>query len=958
MTDRWQEIEKLYHSALKHEPNGRVEFLKEACAGDEALRQEVESLLAQHVEAEDFIEEPALKVAAKGMAMDTSHSLLGQQLGPYKILSMLGSGGMGEVYRASDSRLGREVAIKVLPSEFSADADRIGRFRQEARAVGQLNHPNILAIYDVNTHEGSPYLVSELLEGETLRDRLRRKALSPQKALGYAVQMARGLAAAHEKGIVHRDLKPENLFITRTDGVKILDFGLAKLTQRKLDASQLTTATTNPVATEPGVVMGTVGYMSPEQVRGEVADHRSDIFAFGAILYEMLSGKRAFQGNSTVETMNAILQEEPSPLAEIGGSILPGLERVVRHCLEKNRERRYQSAQDLAFNLEVLSAPSDSVPTHLTLDTARAKRRQWLAWLVAAILFLAAIPFVVAYFQRTPTEVRAVRFAVHPPEKTTFDGPNLSISPDGRHLAFQATDASGKRLLWVRPLESLSAQPLPGSDEGTYPFWSPDSRFVGFFAEGKLKKIELSGGSPQTLCDVPLGWGGTWNRDGVILFTANFYGTLYRVSAAGGEPSAVTTLDSSRQENAHLMPQFLPDGRHFLYLARSAQKQHTAIYVGSLDSKDTQRLVGTEFNAAYAPPRYLIFVREGMLMAQPFDAKALQLGGEPFPVTQHVTQDISYAPFSASENGVLVYWGGVQIKNTQLVWLDRGGKRLGPVGPPGYYRMPRLSPDETRVAVENLDPQTGRGDIWLLDLARGTSSPFTFDPADDAQPIWSPDGSRIVFRSQRGGSYTFYQKFSNGTGQEEVLLQQNDFMRPEDWSPDGRFIAYATMAVDDPETLADLWLLPLSGERKPIPYLQTEFSQHEARFSPDGRWIAYRSDESGKMEIYVESFPAPSGKAHVSTQGGVNPSWRRDGKELFYLALDQKLMAVEVKPGSTFQAGVPWALFQTRVSGEVGSSKHYTVTKDGQRFLVNMPVEGATSNPITVVLNWVEELKH
>jgi Tol biopolymer transport system component len=577
---------------------------------------------------------------------------------------------------------------------------------------------------------------------------------------------------------------------------------------------------------------------------------------------------------------------------------------------------------------------------------------------VAAILFLAAIPFVVAYFHRTPTEVRAVRFTVHPPEKTTFDSPNLTISPDGRHLAFQATDASGKRLLWVRPLDSVSARQLPGSDEGTYPFWSPDSRFVGFFAEGKLKKIELSGGSPQTLCDVPMGWGGTWNRDGVILFTANFYGTLYRVSAAGGEPSAVTTLDSSRQENAHLMPQFLPDGRHFLYLARSAQKQHTAIYVGSLDSKDTQRLVGTEFNAAYAPPRYLIFVREGMLMAQPFDAKALQLGGEPFPVTQHVTQDGSYAPFSASENGVLVYWGGVQIKNTQLVWLDRGGKQLGSIGPPGYYLMPRLSPDETRVAVQHLDPQTGRGDIWLLDLSRGgTSSRFTFDPSDDAQPIWSPDGSRIVFRSQREGFYTFYQKSSSGVGKEEVLLKLKDFIRPEDWSPDGRFIVYATMAADNPKTLTDLWLLPLFGEHKPIPYVQSEFWQHEARFSPDGRWIAYRSDESGKMEIYVESFPTSSGKVKVSSEGGVNPSWRRDGKELFYLALDQKLMAVEVKPGSTFQPGVPRALFQTRVSGEVGSSKHYTVTKDGQRFLVNMPVEGASSNPITVVLNWTAGLQ-
>jgi serine/threonine protein kinase len=955
--ERWQEVEKLYQAAWEREPSQRAAFLQRACAGDEGLRREVESLLAYQQQAESFIEAPALDVAGQGSVGGPHHSLVGRQVGSYKVLSLLGAGGMGEVYRAKDTRLGREVAVKVLPSALASDPDRVYRFKQEARATGALNHPNILAIYDVGTHDGSPYLVSELLEGATLRDQLRGTALSVRKAIDYGLQIARGLAAAHEKGIVHRDLKPENLFVTRDGRVKILDFGLAKLTQPQLDSSPLTAATTNPGGTEPGVVLGTAGYMSPEQVRGQAVDHRSDLFAFGAILYEMLSGRRAFQGKSAIETMNAILKEDPPELAKTNLPLPPALARIVRHCLEKGPEQRFQSASDLAFDLEALLEGQGSTSRLLESAPKGLKRPAYVGWLVAAILFLAAIPLVVGYFHRAPTEGRAVRFTVHPPEKSNFNDTSLSISPDGRLLAFEATDPSGKSLLWVRPLNSLAAWPLPGSDRAGDPFWSADSRFVGFFAGGKLKKIELSGGSAQTLCDVPAGLGGTWNRDGVILFAANFYGPLYRVPAAGGEPSAVTALDPSRRENAHLFPQFLPDGRHFLYLARSAQKQHTGIYLGSLDSKDTRRLVSTESNAAYTPPGYLLFVREGTLMVQPFSAKTFQLEGEPSPVAPQVAQYLDYRAFSASQNGVLAYRSDVQVKNTQLVWVDRAGKRLGPVGPPGYYRMPRLSPDETRVAVENLDPQTGRGDIWLLDLSRGTSSRFTFDPADDAQPTWSPDGNRIIFRSQREGSYTLYEKSSNGTGKEEMLLQQNDFLRPEDWSPDGRLFLYATITADNPKSFTDLWVLPLFGERKPMPYLQTEFWQHEARFSPDGRWIAYRSDESGKMEIYVQSFPAPSGRVPVSTEGGVNPSWRGDGKELFYLAADQKLMAVEVKSGATFQAGVPRALFLTRVSGAVGSSKHYTVTKDGQRFLVNMPVEGASSNPITIVLNWTAELR-
>jgi serine/threonine protein kinase/Tol biopolymer transport system component len=876
----------------------------------------------------------------------------GTKLGRYEIRSKIGEGGMGEVYRARDEKLNRDVAIKVLPASLSQDEDRLRRFEQEAQAAGALNHPNILAVHDVGTHDGSPYIVSELLAGEELREQLNDGSLPQRKALDYAQQIAQGLAAAHERGITHRDLKPENLFITTDGRVKILDFGLAKLRPLRSESVSSEIDTRKQI-TDPGTVMGTVGYMSPEQVRGHDADHRSDIFSFGSILYEMLAGQRAFRRDTMAETMTAILKEEPPELSETNAKISLPLEKIVRRCLEKKPERRFHSAHDLAFAIESLSGTatnSGQTLTALTTLSTRSRMTKHLPWIVAGVLFialLAALPFVISSLRRAPVETPVTRLSVLPPEKSTLT--TVTVSPDGRRLAFIATDATGKRLLWVRPLDALVAQPLAGTDDAIQPFWSPDSRFIGFFAGGKLKKIEVMGGPPSTLCNALNGRGGAWNRDDVIIFAPDNRSGLSRVSAAGGEPSPVTTLDSSRQESTHRFPQFLPDGRHFLYFARSIQHENSAIYVSSLDQPPAKRIISTDTNVAYAPPGYLLFTRDTALMAQAFDVASLGLTGAPFPVAEHVgrLRSNNEAYFSVSETGALVYQSGGTVKS-QLVWIDRSGKQLGAPGPPGEYSFPALSPDEKRVAMDRDDPQTGTFDIWLLDLARGIPSRFTFDPANDVYPVWSPDGSHIVFGSNRDGAYGLYQKSSSGAGSEEAISKPSERGYPTDWSLDGRFILYTQTG---PDTLWDLWVIPLFGDRQPIPFLQTKFDETNGVFSPDGKWIAYESDDSGTSQVWVQSFPAGS-KWQVSNEGGGEPRFRRDGKELFYLAANGKLMAVEVKANTSgLEFSAPKPLFDTH------SQNRYSVTADGQRFLINKPVEESASAPITVILNWTAEAK-
>jgi Tol biopolymer transport system component len=689
-------------------------------------------------------------------------------------------------------------------------------------------------------------------------------------------------------------------------------------------------------------------------------DHRADIFSFGAVLYEMLAGHRAFRGESPADTLSAILKEDPPALSESNRNVAPALERLVLHCLEKDPAARFHSANDLAFALEALSGATagsgePAASTHAPAGRG-VRRRELIAWGVAGAALLAALlSLVLPALRRAPQEApaAATRFLITQPVEGEVTGAPV-ISPDGRRVVLVVRDAAGKQSLWLRPLDALDAQQLPGTEAGGQPFWSPDGRSIGFIAAGKLKKIDFAGGPAQTLSDA-ISVGGAWNREGVIVFSRSATEGLYRIPAAGGTPEALTTLDQSRNEYIHAWPHFLPDGRHFLYVAGTSPREKSAIFIGSLDSKPPRLLLGVESSAAYAPPGYLLYAREGTLVAQPFDADRLELTGEAVPVVRQIgfTQGNARAHFSVSETGTLLYRSDTAAADTQLVWFDRAGKQLDTVGAAGHYSDIRLSPDGKRVAFQRLDPEQGASDIWLIELARGTTSRLTFDPANDGDAVWSPDGGRVVFSSAREGLPNLYQKLSSGAGGEELLLKTEDAKLANDWSPDGRHVLYNAMSRQS----FDLWVLPLFGERRPEPFLRTDFQESGGRFSPDGRFVAYVSDESGRFEVYVQSFPASGGKWQVSNGGGASPRWRRDGRELFYLSADGKLMAVEVDGSSdTFEAGVPVPLFETRV-GAISGDSPYDVAADGRRFLVKVLVGENAPAPVTVVLNWTADVK-
>jgi serine/threonine protein kinase len=679
----------------------------------------------------------------------------GTRLGPYEIVSALGAGGMGEVYRARDPRLGRDVAIKVLPTAFSTDGDRLRRFEQEARAAAALNHPNILAVHDIGTEAGAPFIVAELLEGGTLRDRLNAGPIAVRKAIELVLPLVHGLAAAHEKGITHRDLKPENVFVTRDNRVKILDFGLAKLTQDPQAFEPASAMVTTPLPTQPGVVLGTVGYMAPEQVRGLAVDHRADLFALGAILYELLSGRRAFSRDTAPETMAAILNEDP-PELDAAAPVPPALVRIVTRCLEKSPSSRFQTASDLAFALESVSETSGA-STAIPAGRPRAYGA-WLGWGAALLLLATLTPLAYQHLRETPIARSVMRFQI--PPTVEFGGPgNFSLSPDGRHLAFVARGPDGATRLWIRTLDSLEVRPLPGSETGDAappPFWSPDGRFVAFDAGGTLKKVDVSGGLPQTLCDLPRGSvavGGSWNRDGDIIF-GNFGGLLH-VRETGGAVSPLTTLDASRKEEFHLLPTFLPDGRHFVYLRVSpSAPESSGTYIGTLDaapdSQSATRLMPYEVGMTYAAaadggPGRLLFLRAGTLMAQPFDARRLALVGEPVPVAERVGSFRDGAYFSASANDILVYRHAAS--DSQLTWFDRHGIVSGRVSEPGGFRAVALSPNGARAVASRTDAvDTTKADLWLFDLSRGSGATrLTLGTGLAEFPVWSRDGTRVVF---------------------------------------------------------------------------------------------------------------------------------------------------------------------------------------------------------------------
>jgi Tol biopolymer transport system component len=914
-------------------------------------------------------------VARRAIEAERSVTLAsGSHLGPYEIQAPIGAGAMGEVYRARDPRLGRDVAIKVLPAAFTTDPDRLRRFEQESRAAAALNHPNILTVYDVGAREGVPYVVSELLDGQTLREQLSAGPLSVRKAVEYAVQIAHGLQAAHEQGIVHRDLKPENLLVTSNGRVKILDFGLAKLSDAVSPSDPDGDATHTSITT-PGLMMGTVGYMAPEQIRGLPVDHRADIFAFGCILYELLSGRRAFRGDTPADTMMAILKDPPAPIP--GDRNVPAaLERIVDRCLEKAQAARFQSASDLAFALEGLSSYSETAMPAPGAATPRVAGARWL-WALAAVSLVALIAVIalgatLARERRQPAPP-AYRSSILPPEHVTFStsvgstAGGLALSPDGRRIVFTGFGEEGRVMLWVRTLDGLVAQPLAGTEAAFYPFWSPDSRSIAFFSGGKLKKIDVGGGSPATLCDTPrpsaLAAGGTWNKDGVILF-AQATMAVYRVSDLGGTPTPVTTLDEARGETQHWAPFFLPDGTHFLYFAAGSKtggpNDPNGVYVGSLDSQARTLLLPGGSNAKYAAG-YLIFPRDRVLVAQKFDVNRLAIEGDAVPIADQISVgglSGRTGAFSVSETGVLAYQSGFREVYSQLNWMDRNNQLKATLGEQADYSDVELSPDREQAAVSVLNAENRSRDIWTFDVARGTRTRLTLDPTDEYAVAWSPDGKQIVFNGRPKGYLDLYERTISSTDPAQVLLSDAQNNTPTSWSPDGKFLLYTAGAFAVGNT--DVWVLPMTDPpetRTPTAFLHSPFNESNARFSPDGKWVAYVSNETGSSEVYVTRFPGPNGKWPISAGGGSFPRWRADGKELFYVARNNKLMAASVNASATdFEVTAAHAVLNIHPPG-AATGYQYDVSADGQRFLVNTIVEATALPPITLVVNWPASLQ-
>ncbi|MGA9882468.1 MAG: protein kinase [Candidatus Acidiferrales bacterium] len=903
----------------------------------------------------------------------------GTKLGAYEILAAIGAGGMGEVYRAHDSKLGRDVAIKVLPDAFARDSERMARFQREAKLLASLNHPNIAAIYGFEDSGATHALVMELVEGPTLADRLKAGPIPIDEALRIAKQICEALEYAHERGIVHRDLKPANVKVTPDDAVKVLDFGLAKAIEG--DASSMDIAnspTISRLATQAGVILGTAAYMSPEQAKGRPVDRRADIWAFGCVLYEMLTGKHAFGGETVTDTLAAVIRAEPD-WSQLPTNTPTRVRVLLQRCLQKDAKQRLQAIGDARISLdEVLSGAQEPSSATAAATKPMPVWRRALPWALFGVTASALLVLGWWAYVRTGNaapRAELVNFEIPMPQKAALvESSGFAISPNGRKLAFFATNPDGTNGLWIRDMGSSEARPVAGTESSAdVPFfWSADSRYIAWDAGGRLKKIDISSGVVQSLCDLPLiEIGGSWNRDGVIIFGQGA-GGLMRVSANGGSASPLTTLDSSHGEIQQVVPSFLPDGSHFIYLRVSNDQANSGIYVGSLDAapgkQSLKRLLATTFGAQYVPSssdpdtgQLLFLASDGTLMAQPFDARQLELTGEPVPVARQVGSYINGGDFSASANGVLVYRAAAADAATQLTWFDRQGKVLGTEGAPGGYYSPALSPDGT-MAVVGRGPSIENLSLWLFDFSRSTNTRFTFDSSDANYPIWSPDGSRVIFESDPSGVFDLYQKPSSGTTGEQILLKSSENKSPSDISRDGRFLLYTPL---DPKTGYDIWALPLQGDRKPFPFLRTKSNELGGHFSMDGHWVAYVSDESGRDEIYVRPFSPDSNVAdasgagakwQVSYGGGQAPQWSTDGKELYYLTPDWKVMEVDVTTSPNFRAGTPKLLFQAPQQFRASAGAY---TADGKKFLFLAPTaKGSQAQaPFNVVLNWQATLR-
>jgi serine/threonine protein kinase len=884
----------------------------------------------------------------------------GVQLGAFTIISPIGAGGMGEVYRARDAKLGRDVALKLLPEAMAYDVQLMARFEREAHMLASLNHPHIAAIHGVEETDGHRALVMELVEGQTMADRIAGGPIPLEEALFLALGIADALAYAHDKGIVHRDLKPANIKVTPDERVKILDFGLAKAMTESSGSSP--DSTTLPVTTNAGMVLGTAAYMSPEQARGQEVDRRTDVWSFGVVVYEMLTGDRPFGGLTVSDTLSAVLRESPD-LERVPVRV----RQLVSACLEKDPRKRLRDLGDVRL-LTGAASGEPGAPSITEASQESSRRPLWpraLLWAGAAMLFTVVAVFALAYFRAYPKPEATIRSLISPPEGESFafigfnGGPLLS--PDGARLVFPAWDASGNEALWMRPLDSLTAERLEGTEGASYPFWSPDSQHVAFFQDGKLKKINATGGPPVLVCDAPNPRGGTWGRADLIVFASRLGGGFESVPASGGKPAPVASRKGSGPAFSNRWPEFLPDGKHFLYLSGDLSAAGTSdlgIYIGEIGSSETKFLLQADSDALYVSPGYLLFLRGETLMAQRFDADDQKLVGEVLPVAQHVASPALFRQglFSVSGTGLLVYETAATHYSDKITWFDDKGKQLAEIGEPGAFDL-SLSPDGKQLAYV-MQKQTGakNDDIWLMDLQRGVQTRFTFGPADNKLAVWSPDGARIAYSANHQARYKLYVASASGSGVTEPLIESDADEYPTDWSRDGRYIAL-TFSDWKGQTNDGIWVLPLFGDHKPFPYLQSPFNKTGAVFSPDGRWLAYASDESGKLEVYLSPFPNRRGKWQVSRGGGDQPEWNRDGNTLYYVAPGGKMIEASVKEnGATVVVGEPRQLFQQARGANSLGARSYCVTRDGSRFLVAKAPQNVAS-PLTLVTNWSAHLK-
>ena len=876
----------------------------------------------------------------------------GTRLGPYEILSPIGAGGMGEVYKARDTRLERDVAIKVLPSHLSDNPEFRQRFEREAKAISQLSHPNICALYDVGNADGVEYLVMELLEGQSLAERLEKGALPTEQVIKIAVQIADALDRAHRQGIVHRDLKPGNVMMSRS-GVKLLDFGLAKLRASKVtrEISELsslpTELTPSRPLTEQGTIMGTFQYMAPEQLEGRDADARSDIFAFGCVLYEMATGRKAFTGKSRASMIAAILEHDPAPISSIAPMAPPALDRVVKTCLAKDPEERWQSAHDVKSELQWI-AEAGSQAGAPAVVASRRRNRERTAWLVASAAVLAAAAGWYRSLAAQRPAARPTRLSLARPSDARLLGFNaLTPSPDGSRIAFIGFGSNSRQTLWVRPIDTLDARELPGTEGARHPFWSPDGRFLAFFADGKLKKIDAAGGPVEALADAPSPFGATWGSRGTIVFEPHDLDGLFRVSAEGGAISRVTSLAPA--DEAHRWPVFLPDGDHFLFLVDANQTEGHWLALSSVSSGKVVHLTHVISNLGFAPPDRVLFVKAGSLVTQRLDLKSAKLMGDPEPVGESLLQigDNHRFDFGASGSGLLVYQSADPAN--QFVWLDRTGKKLGTLGEPGRYGRFESSPDGSRVAFEKLDADGRNENLWTLDLARGIASRVTSGKAADYAPVWTPDGRTLVFGSLRGGTNgSLYATASSGGGEDRTIFVTSRGATAWTVAPDGKTAVFETQA---PATRADLWTIALDGAGAPRALRATRFVETEAQFSPDGNWLAFVADDSGRREVYVRSMADASVQIQASTSGGGRPRWRRDGKELFFWG-GSTLLSAAVSPGPPLRIDAPQALFDLPVS-----TGDYDVPDNGQRILILASPRQSAEASAVAVLDWTQGLR-